>query len=550
MSAVVESERESVYCLRSVVKLNPGHHSAKLGLAVLGQVSSGVERSTQVKQSRSIPFPHQSAGRINSMGEWWKISRNRENAVLSILGVAAAVILVTIVLFRFPISALSASFAAGPQTTSIASPTSSGAAAVVTNGPTPTFRQSANPSSNIPFDEFVGVHPSPTPIYAVTPMPSSGAFDLGLQAMAAGNYSEALSDFQQVIYADPCSAEAHYFIGEILRLQRQMGDSYTEYQKATECDPNYAPAYLGLALWSKQSNPANDYLDDIERALQLDPNYVDAYLERAAWYVRQDDWETARGDLERANLIAPDNALVLIRLGRAQVQTGQADLALENLIRAQVIDPTILEGYLGLGEGYNALDLNSLAVTPLSVYTIYADQDIAGWLQLGAAYTGTGDYGKAVDACGQALQIDTNSVDGRLCRGQAYLLSLQYGNAVDDLQVAADRAPNLYAAEFALGQALVKANQPNKAIGVLQKAIDLAATTPEKADAMGWQGYAYEAINSPSAQRVWQDLMNLPDVPEFWWATAYQHFFRPNTPTPEPGSQTTDTPTPTPTPKK
>jgi tetratricopeptide (TPR) repeat protein len=537
MSAVVDSERESVYCLRSITKMHPNHPLAKLGLSVMGQVSLTDGREGLVKQQRSIPMPHQSAGRINSIGDWWKVHRNRENAAMAVLGFAAVTVVLAIVILQVRLVSLQVPFLGSAHTVVAAVPS----ATVTTTGlsvarPVPTLRETVNPSNLIPFATFVGVNLTPTPWYGLTPMPQTSAFDQAVTAFNNGQYDDALNDLKQVLFVDPKSAQAHYLIAECYRMQWKMKEALDEYTLALALDPNYAPAYFGRAMWSKQNNPANDYIKDLTEALDHDPNFINAYIERAEWNSDRGNWDTARQDLETAEQITPDNALVLIRLGRAQIQTGAADKALDNIIRAQIIDPTILEGYLGLGEAYDELKLYSQAVSPLVVYTTYAPEEIAGWLRLGEAYRGVAQYAEAVTACSNAVDLDVNSVDARLCRGLAYRLTGQPAEAVADLKIAADAGPNWYSTQFPYGCALLEAGQPALAVTTLGIAVKLASTVDEQADAMGWQALAYEAYNSfDSAKTVWYKLMNLDGVSDYWKSTAYVHYYGLKTPTPGAG---------------
>ncbi len=556
MSAVVDSERESVFCLRSITKLHPNHPLAKLGLSVMGQVSLTDGKAGPVKQQRSVPMPHQYAGRINSMGDWWKVHRNRENAAIAILGFAAVSVILAIVVLQVNLNSIKLPFFSGGGPTAVAMVFTQTATPTVeaTFQPVPTLRQTVNPSNRIPFATFVGVNQTPTSWYVLTPMPqTSGALDRAIKALNEGRYDDALSALKDVLDVEPKSAQAHFLTGEAYRLQYKMKEAQAEYELAIAIDPNYAPAYFGRAMWSKQINLENDYVKDLDKALQHDANFIDAYIERAAWYSRRGNWTTALQDLERAEQIAPNNALVLIRLGRAEVQSNQADKALDNIIRAQIIDPTILEGYLGLGEAYDALKVYSQAVAPLVVYTTYDPEEIAGWLRLGEAYRGTAQYALSVTACSNAVDLDVNSVEARLCRGLAYRLTAQYGDAVDDLKIAADKAPNRYFTQFPYGCSLLEAGQPALAITTLGIALKLASTVAEQADAMGWQALAYEAYNSfDSAKVVWTKLMNLEGVSDYWKTTAYVHLNGATPtpgPSPTPGSTPTPEGTPTPTPK-
>jgi tetratricopeptide (TPR) repeat protein len=553
MSSIVETERESVYCLRSATKLRPNHPLARLGLGVMGQISLVGERESPVRQQRSAPMPHQSAGRINSMGDWWKVRRNRENMIISTLGVAAVAVVIVIALLQARISSWQFPFFSGGNTAIAGEATlRAGTEAAVGGRSTLALRHTVNPSTLVPFETYVGVDFTPTPLYGLTPMPQTAAFDQAIEAYRAGRYDEALADLQQVLFVEPDSAQVYYFMGEIYRQQYKMAEALDAYNKSIELDPNFAPAYYGLAMRSKDMSAENDYDKDLSRAIDRDPNFVPAYIERAGYYIFHKDWESARSDLDLTLQLEPDNALALIRIGRVEVRLDEADDALDKIIRGQIIDPTILEGYLALGEAYDALNLYSQAVTPLVVYTTYAPEDITGWLRLGEAYNGTGKYPDAVTACSRAIDLNPNIVEPRLCRGQAYRLIGNHAGAVDDLKEAAKMAPNLYQTEFLYGCALLENGQPIEAVKVLAKAIELATTVDEKADAMGWQALAYEAYNSNErAKNIWWQLMNMEGVSEYWQTTAYRHYYG-LTSSPTPGSTATSTPnaseTPAPSP--
>jgi tetratricopeptide (TPR) repeat protein len=544
MSAVVDSERESVYCLRSITKTQPNHPLARLGLGVMGQISLGKDREGPIRQQRTSPMPHLSAGRINSIGDWWKVRRNRDNILLSVLGMASVSVVVAIALLNVNLAAIRLPFLAGAPPTPTAPSTATAEVTVEpTYQPVPTLKGTVNPSDLIPFATFVGADQTPTSLYILTPMMQTGALDSILKAVTEGRYDDALSYLNDLPSEEKKTAQAHYLKAECYRLQWKMKEALEEYGLAIAVDADYAPAYFGRAMWSKQNNPDNDYDKDLDRAIERDPAYIDAYLERAFFYGRRNNWDDALTDLERANQIAPENAFVLVRLGRAQIRDGKADRALDNIIRAQIIDPTILEGYLALGEAYDALSLYSQAVSPLAVYTTYDPQEILGWLRLGEAYTGTGQYPQALEACTRAVDLDVNAVQARLCRGKVYRITGEYKLAVADLQIASDKAPNWFYTQFPYGCALLESGRIDLAIKTLTKSIELAATVGEKADAMGWLALSYEAYkNFDRANIIWKELMDLDGVPEYWKTEAYVHYFGMNTPTP--GGAETPTPSP------
>jgi tetratricopeptide (TPR) repeat protein len=570
MSSVVESERESVYCLRSVTKMRPGHPWARLGLTALGQISLASERAAPAKQHRAIPFPHQAAGSINSMADWWKIRRNRDNAMIFFLGAILSVLILFVIAGSVEYAIPVAQGLAGTPTDKAASPTP---AAKPTMGiGNLALTMTSMPSSGlVPLATYVNAGSTVTPLYGVTP--STAAFDLGMVAFVAGKYQDALTQFQTAEGLSPTDPQIAYYLGETLRHLNRMQESLEKYNRAVQLNPQYAMGYFGLAMWHKQDNPGSAYVNDLSKALEYDPELIDAYIERANYYsFWQGDWSKARADLEVAVSINSNHALALVRLGRAQVHTDQLSAALVNLLHAQLIDPTILEGYLGIGEAYYALGLYSLGAASLATYTTYAPDDINGWILLCQINAGAGDLENAVTAGTKAVELDTNSINARWARGDAYRLAGQYALAASDFKVSYERAPMRFNSVFGYGRALVLANNPIDAVGILNEARAKAETkqivvTPaQMADIIGWDAIAYEKKGEPDHAKVlWNDLFNLAGVPDSWKVEAYKHILGlANTPaasgtkppsktaTPSPGSPAgatgeaaTESPTPT-----
>jgi tetratricopeptide (TPR) repeat protein len=536
MSSVVESERESVYCLRSVTKMRPGHPVARLGLTALGQITLAAEHPGPIKQRRATPFPHQAAGSINSMADWWKIRRNRENTMIALLGSVLTVLVLLVIAgsLESGLPVVSSALAAGQPT--VAKMTSPSASGILSPGAgqISTVVRTGTPSGLVPLPTYINIPQTPTPLYGLTP--STAAFDLGMKAFQSEKYQEALNQFQTADRFTSNNAQITFYIAETLRKLKRMPDALEKYNLAVQLDPHYAMAYFGRAMWHKQDNPGSAYINDLNQALYWDPKLIDAYIERAYYNAYlQGNWEDARADLEQAVALNPNQALGLIRLGRAQVQTGQRSEALINLMHAQMIDPTILEGYLGLGESFYALGLYSLGEEPLHTYTVYKPDDINGWILLCQMYAGSGNLDNAVAAGSKALEIDPSYTRARLARGDAYRLHEQYALATADFLVAYQRAPSWYDASFGYGRALVLSNDPNTAVGVLNETIQKVQnhqlntdiTPAQMADLIGWNAFAYDKKGEPDrALLLWNQLINLEGVPESWKVEAYRHILK------------------------
>ncbi len=87
-----------------------------------------------------------------------------------------------------------------------------------------------------------------------------------------GEYSVAEEDYRRAVLLDPNSADAHYGLGTMLRLQGKNDEAIVELKKALELDSNHSEAAceLGYAYYHKgEFEKALIYL---KRAVELDPD--------------------------------------------------------------------------------------------------------------------------------------------------------------------------------------------------------------------------------------------------------------------------------------
>ncbi len=96
-------------------------------------------------------------------------------------------------------------------------------------------------------------------------------FTAGDNALATGHYKEALDDYKAVVARYPNFGLAHYKLGMLYRVVKQVDGSVAELKKAIALDPNLAPAYfaLGSILWTRGT--AMDAMPYFEKGLTLDP---------------------------------------------------------------------------------------------------------------------------------------------------------------------------------------------------------------------------------------------------------------------------------------
>lgn len=429
MSSVVDSERESVYCLESALKLDPTNRAALRGLVVLGARKPEPAELTAAARMPRRQVAAVAAGPSAGTRFNWRLIG------VSILGLAlvGAIATAGISLMR-PRGFAVANTLPPPTSTSTATPTAS----TPTNTPLPVstriFRTPIPTElAGTPLAFFVDFTRTPTPITGATPHPNIEAFQIGLDALARGEYELAISMMEQVIDFDPNLPDAYYIRGEAYRLLDQPGNAVTSYGRSISVDPNYAPGYLGRGRIILRNDPNAPLPEDFQRAIELDPTLVEAYLEISAYYAPRRTWaaidDLFQGAIDRG--VTPP--IFYIRLSEAQLNRGEYQEALDNAIEGSAADPTILEGYLLVGRAYIALEAYSDAVYPLLTYTAYQANDPYGWATLGVAQLGTRDLDGSLASLNRALEIDSHYAPAFLWRGQLMLERGDYLGGLDDL---------------------------------------------------------------------------------------------------------------------
>jgi len=552
MSSVVESRSERIYCLESVLRLDPDHAAAKRGMVLLGARPPELEVAPVVPVRRKWGASLEEEPEI-PLTRWQKITTNP----LLRIGVFVLVGLFVIGMMAYGVFGVRSyyndigeirrvSITPGtpqPSTTPEPVPTNT----LVVRSPTPTY------VGPMPLWMLLEATYTPVPLYVNTPHPINEAYRSGIRAYTRGEFQSMLSFMQQASQMDPDSADTRYHLGEAYRFTGDIEKALEAYEKSIELAPSFAPAYLGRARCLLIINRAANVLDDLQLAIQYDPLLTDAYLIKAEYLLGRDDPEAAMEDLLAAKELYPDSPLLHVLFAQAYLDIGENDLALQSALRAYMLDKTLLLAYKTLAMAYMANETPFDAIDYLETYLRYQEDDASSWMALGHAQRLSGnDYPAAIAAYDQAIKLDRNLTEVYIFRGKTYIEMGEGQLATNELMTAMRLYPNTFDINLHLGRALLVADRPKDASRQLNSAAKLANSDEELAALYYWRALSGEASNDPlAAIKDWQSLIELPDdvVSAEWIKTANEHLLAliPPTATPTPTRTPTQTITPTPT---
>jgi tetratricopeptide (TPR) repeat protein len=550
MSSVVETPKERIFCLQSVLRLDPSNRAARQGLVLLGASPPEPDLVPAPLIRRNWMAPVEEVPKPGGLKGLWANPITRG----IIVGVLGLLVLGLILggIFGFGSKARLAAVAArratatpGPAPTFTATPTFLGQEAIPTPLPT------ATPSGPQPLWMLLQATYTATPLYVQTPHAVSEAYRAAQRAYERGDWDNSLRFYQQASQIDPAAPDIQYYIGEV---QRFMGDNQAAldaYDLAISINPNFAPAYLGRAYARLAINPKLSVLDDLKKAIDKDAGLGEAYLLRASLLLDQGDSKTALADLKMAEKVLPNSPLVYLYRAQADLQGNNNATALADARRANQMDLTMLNGYLALGQASIANQEYDSAARALQTYVTYVTDKADAWAALGHALYEQEQYTDAVVALDKAVAIDDQLADAYLYRG---LSELELGDgqpAVNDLVNARRFNSQSFMINLALGRALLVAERLDEARDVLTFSQSMAKTAPDQAAVYYWRAQVLESLgNLPAAKADWKALSNLPKdaVPTEWLAMAKERLATTATPTVTPtATKTPPPPTATPT---
>lgn len=546
MSTVVESSKESVFCLKEALKLDPKNKFARRGLIMAGVLPPDeklvvpYEKQVRAKPPDLLPRPSMMQ-RLVALPLWQQIGAGAVLLVLLGVLVTGAV---------QGIRSLDLSFNRAQSPVSLDLPRY--------------IPQTATPGTPIPTTTLPGPTPlaiflestyTPTAVYINTPHSRTESYRAAMRAYNRQDWSDMLRFMQQALEDEPDAPDLQYYTGEAYRMLGNAASASAAYQQALLLDPGFAPAHLGLARLQMAEDPAllEEAQENLHEALRLDPGLLEAYLALAECHLQNGNAPAAEQVLSSAAPLAQGSALFNLLRGQAALLQGDLEKARSDALAAHEQDFTLLPAYRLLGEISLLRGLPAEAVGYLGTYVLYFPQDARVHTWLSEAHLALGEEDLALQRVGRALLIDPQNVSALIQRGEVYLVQGQGYPAIDDFMEAARLDPQSFAANAGLGRAYLEQGLNRLAYNRLSQTLKLAEDPAQMASIYFYRAQALEALDEINlAVRDWQSLAALDgaEIPVEWAERARERLASLSTPTrsPFPSLTATETPDYSPTP--
>lgn len=517
MSAMVDTNKERIFCLTEVLRRDPENASARRGLVVLGQIPPSENPVVPAKVQKR---------------NWQTASTNEPDAkamrqkTIMTIGITVGVV------------ALLAGAAFGlTKLLGQQKPTQTyDFAAFLPTVPTPTMLATPSAVVRSPTPTFIGVTPlwmqleatyTPTPLYVNTPHAASEAYKIGLRALDRKDYSGFYEYMIQAATSQPGSVDIVYYMAEARRLAGDYDEAIDLYTDAIRMDARFAPSYVGrsrarLALDEKDIKQARA---DLTEAISIDPFLPDAYLDSITFALADEDYIKAEELLEKAAGLLPDSPLIPMYRAQIYLTEDKTVEAQAEAQRALDLDMTLLPAYRLLGAAMQANGQMAESLEPLETYILYEEDDSEALNLLINAYEATNQTDKALTVLSTVLEKDKINWQAFLRRADLYMTLNKPPEALADYKQAFRINPFSYRASMGIGLAYVANNQPRDAYMQFERTRGMADDNEEKAQLLYWLARTLEEIDEPvAASNHWKQLLELPAeaVDPEWAAYAKQ----------------------------
>ena len=302
------------------------------------------------------------------------------------------------------------------------------------------------------------------------------AWDEGVAAFKAGNYSKAAQEFEALAQQRPDCMQCYLMLGQSLLKLKRPQEAVTQLRKAYDLAPSDDSIRMPLAqayVQAKRYEDAVKLLNTINAAsLPKDKQQV-FYQLRAAALDKSGQGERALADLKALAQASPRDADAQYNYGLAALAARDTAAAIPALDAAAKLDAGDADKKRSLVRAYMLQGRTAQGATKAQAYQ------------------------RATEVA-NALVASAGNFDNLMLLGEAQLGAKNYAGAVGSFTKAKAANPNDWLAGFYLGQAQTAAGQYAQAEQSLNAALGKAKAGQEQTMTIRQLAFVYEKQKKPA----------------------------------------------------
>jgi tetratricopeptide (TPR) repeat protein len=264
---------------------------------------------------------------------------------------------------------------------------------------------------------------------------------LGLVALSAGRFDEAVRHFDRVLKCKPDSYAAWYKRGNALLGLGKYEEAITSYDRAVEIKPEDA------AAWNNRGNALfklgryEEGITSYDRAVEIKAEHHAVWYNRGNALLKLGRYEEAITSYDRAVEIEPENDLAWNNRGNALFRLGRYEEAITSYDRAVEIKPEHDAAWNNRGNALSELGRHEEAITSYDrAVEIKPEDDMASYNR-GITLVDLERHNEAIDSYDRAVEINSEKDWAWSNRGIVLFRLGRYEEAIDSINRAIEIRP-------------------------------------------------------------------------------------------------------------
>jgi tetratricopeptide (TPR) repeat protein len=306
----------------------------------------------------------------------------------------------------------------------------------------------------------------PAPAQEVLDQTTRQAMQQGGEAMAAGNFSAAVTAYSTVTQKAPAFAEGYLNLGLALFQASQLDEATKALGKALQLKPSLHGANLFLGIVAYRQNHFKDAETLLLRETRLDPHSAKAFMWLGICRLAANDPAGAIAPLDKAYALDPKDVDILYHRGRAYLLVANASYEAMFLVNRDSV-----RVHQVLGEAYAQAYRNDEAIKEFKRAVEMAPAQPGLHEELGDQYWIAGDVDKSAAEYRNELKVDPYAATSMYKLGSLLVRNQNPAEGVELLRSALKADPTLADAHYYLGDGLMDLEQDQDAIGEFRQAI-------------------------------------------------------------------------------
>ncbi len=331
--------------------------------------------------------------------------------------------------------------------------------------------------------------------------------DIARRSLESGDLARAERELQQVLQANPRSAEAHFLLGVTYSQKGDPTKAKASLLQALKLQPNSIPALNNLGVNALQRGDEAGAESYFQRTLKLAPNDPDAAFNLGLLDLKYKRFSQAAERLSKVTATRPDDLAVLHGLLEAHMALASPAAVGETTSRILKLAPKDPRFYFQLASALSEKGFHEPALRVLeSARSLWPDSSDAAYNLavvsfragrydagralveselrrgergelhelLGDIYEKLGRYGRAVEHYQAAARLEPEREEYYFALGYEFLIHHNFELAEEIFAKAAGRLPRSLKVRLGLAAAYFARTKYQEAIDTLKSAIEIA----------------------------------------------------------------------------